>query len=312
MRFAFTRMRSFALVAASVFAAAMGGSGCGMLFWSDTDAYKGGHWQGESLFMEITLKHERKTPWNPLNQNVMSRNYRTHLIFHEFAGKTVKRSVELGPFRGWVPRHGLQLSGPRAGAPDEFLAVILVGESDSYGVGQKEVTIFRLKRVEGTAIQEGKAMNIRPKETIIAAVPSPDGAHVAVLTTKAGMQKKTGRMDVSMYRVTDAATLLNRVPVKWPGAPGAPNLAWARDSSRLFIQRTKDMLEIAPGQKSPRRAARFPGCMTATLGSTNISDGGKFFYRQDGRIRVRQEPGWIARNKIPMVTSLAKIGAGCP
>lgn len=279
---------------------------CSALFWRDTVNWQGGSWQGADRFVEIQLEYETKASWNPLNQNALSRDYHTRLLQHRFEGDRMQ-TAEIARYPGWTLNGSLFLAG------DWLIAQR--GLSDGYGTEDRELIAVALRTGDaGDAAQNEPRLLLKPESYLMAAFPAPDGRRLAVFLTEATMQKPTGEFSVAFFDFADGAAepVGPRVTVSWHGAPGLPNLAWDRDSSRIYIQRNDAVLQLAPGQAAPTPAASFPQCFRQTRTGHNISEAGKFFFRTpEGEIALREE-AWLPYDQIQTITRIDKIGAGCP
>ncbi len=278
--------------------------GCKVLFWSDAVNWQGGTWRDESAFIEIQLEYESKADWNPLNQNVLSRNYTTTILQHRIQGDQIQ-TTPLAHYPGWTLNGSLFVTGTG-------LVIAQRGTDDGYGGPRRELIAVRLDRDPG---QNEPRTILKPELDLLAAYPAPDGSLLAVILSDATISKRTDQIFIDFLELNAEGpfpALSPRVRVEWKGAPGVPNLAWSKDSARLYMQAEHSVLEIVPGRGDTAPAAVFPQCFRPTRSGQAISESGQFFFRtQEGGIATRTEE-WLSFDKIPMTARIDQIGAGCP
>lgn len=129
---------------------------CKVLFYSDASTSAGGTWIGTDRFVEIQSLFERKSPWFPLNQNAITRNYSTTLLLHALKNDSVTETTTLAHFDGWTLNDSLFHTGPSL--------LLLRGKSDSYGDMEREVVLLPFPG-------PGDARVIAAEESILAAAP---------------------------------------------------------------------------------------------------------------------------------------------
>ena len=283
-------------------------AGCRVLFWHDSVAWGGGRWKSETIFYEIQHNFETKSSWYPLNQNALIRDYRTTILVHKIKGTSPIKTFPLIDYKGWTLNNTLYVVGNNL--------IAIRGHGNSFGKWKREVIAFKgetnIKSGSSDNIQNKPRVLLKPEMRLLAAMPSPDGKLLAVILTQATIQHPTGMIFVDFYSF-DIKTLrsISRVNVKWKGAPGLPNLVWAPDSSRLFIHRNSDVVEISPDSKEVTKSMKFPKCFLET--TTNVSDSGIGFFREppDGTIELRKTEKWIPQKLVPFTSDINKIGDGC-
>lgn len=286
---------------------------CKVLFWQDGRSWAGGRWAGETVFYELEQRFETKAHWYALNQNAITRNYQTVLLRHSLiSGK--RETTVVGRFPGWALENSFYVLGDRA--------ILIRGTSDVLGGPDRELIAVGIE-TSGKARSDGSAgaaprdlapvSLLRPTQLLLAAMPAPDGSRLAVLLTTATMQKQTGEVFVELYTIgAGGLTEKESVRLEWSGAPGMPNLAWAIDSSRFFVHRNSDVIEVAAKTAQATQSRLFPKCWLQS--TSNVSDGGQAFFRvgPEGLIEIRKNDEWIAPSRVPLVGQLSKVGEGCP
>lgn len=273
-------------------------SSCAVLFFSDANTSSGGTWIGTNQFVEIQTEFERKSHWFPLNQNAITRNYATTLILHTVKNQSVEGSAKLAHFEGWTLNDSLFQAGSSL--------IFLRGKSDSYGDMKRE-----LVSVPFPGPGEARVL-LSTDESILAAVPSPDGKLVAVFLTTATNEDRNNQLFVEFYELGSSFAKHSRISVPWSGVPGNPELAWAKDSRGLSLHLENSVVYLAPGAKSPKPAASFPVCFIQTTSGRSVSDSGLFFSRnQEGTIEIKKEE--VMRFvDVPVTQDIQELGRGCP
>ena len=276
---------------------------CKVLFWQDARSWAGGRWAGDSVFYEIELHFQTKAHWFALNQNAITRNYETVLLKHRVAGDgAVPRP--LARYRGWTLENSLYHLGNRL--------IAIRGTTDVLGGADRELVSVDLTDPEGRGAPAPMVLQ-RPERLLLAALPAPGGEQLALVTTTATMSKATGEVFVDLYRLgPDGLSGRRSARVEWSGAPGMPNIAWAADGSRFYVNRNKDVVEVAAGTGAVSGSHLFPKCWLQS--TSNVSDAGRAFFRTDpeGTIEIRKTEGWIPPSRIPLTGNISKIGEGCP
>ena len=278
------------------------------MFWNDAVNWQGGSWQGDDAFVEIQLEYETRASWNPLNQNALSRNYNTVLLLHTFQDDRIQQRP-IASYPGWTLNGSLFLAGN--------YIIAQRGVEGGYGTERRELIAVRLDAQSPEGNEPRVLVDPATEDGmhLVAAFPSPDGRRIAAVLTRATMTKPTGEIFVDFFDFTpdgEARPVPPRVAVAFEGAPGLPGLAWKPDGSILYLQRTEAVLALQPGDAQPFPAASFPGCFRPTRTGHNISESGRFFFReQDGSIATRKE-AWLPYDRIPVINRIDKIGAGCP
>lgn len=279
--------------------------GCKVLFWQDTTAYAGGRWSGEEVFYEVRHDYQTKAHWYALNQNALSRRYKTTILRHRFKG-SVPSTQTIGEFPGWTLENSLFVLADRI--------LLIRGRSDAQGDAGRELISLDIPPDGRQTRGANKAVVLlAPKMQLLAAVPSFDGKRIALLLTDATMDNPTGRLVLHLADLS-AGPLgpMVTADLKYPGAPGLPNMAWAADSGAFFVQLDRRIVSVDPTTARVSKATRFPMCWL--LSTSNVSNNGRTFFRTnpEGNIELRQTEGWIPLHKVPLITDPARIGAGCP
>lgn len=273
-------------------------SSCSVLFFQDAESSAGGSWIGTDRFVEVRSEFERKSHWVALNQNAITRNYRTTLILHSVKNGAAEKSTPIAHYKGWTLGDSLFLAGERL--------IAVRGQSDSPGDFDREM-------ISAALAGSGEAKTIyRATETILSAVPSPDGSLIAVFLTDATTENRTGNLFVELHEFSgNELSRKSRTDLKWPGVPGNPELSWARDSRGIFLH-LEDSVQFVSAGGSVARADRFPVCFIPTSSGRTISDNGTFFTRsQDGSIEL-QKQDVVPFAAVPMTGTLSELGNGCP
>ncbi|MBL8018406.1 MAG: hypothetical protein JNM27_01960 [Leptospirales bacterium] len=281
-------------------------SSCNVLFWKSANAYNGGTWMGPETFIEIRSEFKQKSSWYPLNQNALTKDYRSTLLFHKVAGDHVTSTAEIITYDGWTLNDTLFAAGTNL--------VAVRGKSDGYGDAARELIAI-------TSSQPGKTAQaetlLSPAQLLLAAVPSPNAKLIAVFTTDATNENRTGRLLVDFfdYKTGAKPTMSKRtsLELQWSGVPGNPELSWEKDSSGVFLHLESSVVLIKP-DGSKQTALSFPSCFWPTSSGRSISDTGMFFYRTnpDARIEIKKMEEYLKFESIKMTTNLGSIGSGCP
>ena len=275
---------------------------CKVLFWQDARSWTGGRWVGESVFYEMEQRFQTKAHWFALNQNALTRNYETAVLRHSVA-KDKSEATTVTRFKGWALENSLYVLGDRI--------LLIRGTTDALGGAERELVLVSLSGSSGGA--SAPVVLLKPKLLMLAALPSFDGSQLAVVTTSATMSKPTGEVFVDLFGLRDGAiSESHRVTVKWKGAPGMPNVAWASDGSRFYVHRNQDVMEVSAATGAVGASHRFPKCWLQS--TSNVSDAGRAFFRDgpEGTIEIRRTEGWIVPSRVPLTGDIKKIGEGCP
>ena len=284
-------------------------SSCKVLFWRDTSQYLMPAWQTESSLIEVRLDYETKLSWNPLNQQALSRDFESTIIVHRVENGELRDSRELAGYEGWTLEGSL--------FPARDVIILIRGTSDALGDEDREVLGFPMADRQ---VSEPSIL-LKPANTILLAVPSPDGRRLVILTTDATMDSPTGTLDVFFYRLTPrAAEPDGQSRLQHPGVPGIPEIAWAPDSSGLFVRRPGDIVLAPAGGGEVRVATRFPRCFRPTTWGSSVSPGGI----QALRSFVSENPDENPETQLvlervsqsgydsEMISDPGRIGYGCP
>ncbi len=276
-------------------------SSCAVLFFQDATSSAGGSWIGTDRFVENQSEFERKSHWFALNQNAITRNYETTLILHETKDGAVVSSRDLVHYKGWTLNDSIFAAGSSL--------IALRGNSDSLGDFRRE-----LIAVPFPGPGEAKTI-LQTPETILSAVPSPNGKQIAVFLTDATDDNRTGNLFVEFHDFTSgpapALSRKSRASVKWSGVPGNPELSWARDSAGVYLH-VEDSVLFVSSSGTSRRADQFPICFIQTNSGRTVSDAGLFFARQQDKTIELQKQDAMRFEDVPMTGSVSELGRGCP
>ncbi|MCE9597771.1 MAG: hypothetical protein K8S54_07375 [Spirochaetia bacterium] len=277
---------------------------CNVLFWKSANAYGGGTWLGPETFIEIRSEFQKKSSWYPLNQNALTKDYKTTLLLHKVAVDRVTDTTELSHYEGWTLNDTLFVAGKHL--------VALRGKSDSFGDASRDLVAVALS---GTDAQAHTLLT--PTLLLLAAVPSPDGKVIATFSTDATTDNRTGRLLVDFYDFISSPrpelAKKGALELQWSGVPGNPELSWAKDSSGVYLHIESSVILISPDGKK-KAAQSFPSCFWPTSSGRSISDSGMFFYRTnpDAQIEIKKMEEQVKFASIPMTANVSSIGSGCP
>ncbi|MBI3396326.1 MAG: hypothetical protein HY042_10865 [Spirochaetia bacterium] len=265
--------------------------------------YTGGSWYGNEIFVEVQTEFQRKTPWFPLNQNVIAKNYKTTVFMHNVSGDITTHPI--ARFPGWVLNGSLFIAGDRIW--------LIRGTSDALGDWSRELLSIPFARADVAAGKTAEATTaFKPDRNLLAAVPSPSGAYIALLLTDATLEKPTENLRVA---VADAKSMsfLTTLDISWKGVPGVPEISWSKKSDKLYLRLDQSVFETQPEGGRLVKSALFPRCFMPTSSGRMVSDRGVFFTRtQDNRIELTKTADFMAFDAVPMTANPAEIGSGCP
>ena len=310
--------RGGALCLALLFCLAV--NGCQVLFWKESVNREGGIWRNADQFIEIHLLYDSKLSSNPLNQQTLSRNYRTRLLLHSITGSRIQ-SASFAEYPGWTLRGSLTVFSGGLFA--------IRGLDDSLAGPTRELVFIGPFPVAGDSSPSPGKVSFSslslPPGLIMAARVSPDEKRLAVFLTDATLDKPTGRIRVLFYKLERFAlqagaakrslTLEKDVGLDWEGAPGLPDISWARDSSGIYVRRRKDVFMVLPATGRALQANTFPACFQSTVLAGDISPAGRRFLRggaPDYTVRLEMVAGFVGADKIRMIRDFSRIGEDCP
>lgn len=286
------RLFSFFLLPMSFFS-------CKVLFWSNARQWTSGVWV-ENSYLEMQLEYKSKMSWNPLNQNVMSRDFESVLLLHQIHSGSVEKTTELTRFPGWVLDHSLFLAGKNV--------VFIRGKGNDTGGLHREVVAVSLEQPSDLRVW------VLESDHTLAAIPSPDGKILAVFSSDRTVLEESKTITVDFLDIEgNARTNPRKISGLELPSPGMPEISWAKDSSKLYIHQGSEVLETE-GYLSLKKSVRFPSCFLPTSSGGDISLSGIRFFRQgeEGEIHLEKTVQSILFDQIPEISDPARIGSGCP
>lgn len=254
----------------------------------------GGAFESEQRFLEATISYKAKMPLNPLSQNVLSKDFRTSVRELRIEKDKAVPGKEIASFEGWVLNQAAYVSGG---------ALILIrGKSESLGG-------FEERDVVLVQISNGSVRTLVPAgESILAAVPSPDGRTLAVIRSPVP-DASPGELRVEFYEMTGKKLAGASLP--W-GTASLPLHAWSVDSSRIFLAQDQGVKSVDLGGRVAD-ARNFPRCFMPTRVIPDTSASGMRFVRMsESDVRIEAVDGFLRFEEVPMADRIDLIGQGCP
>lgn len=272
---------------------------CRSIVWSDAAEFYEAYWLNEEEVVESVLHYREKYPFPPIGvSTTLKKDYITSLCVLR-----VRRDDSILECRKRIEVAGQQINGAYR-MNDTFLMLVV-----------KNPDAPEERELVGVDLSAGKSNVIWKAPvagwTISEILASPDRNRLAVVWQKG---------DDSRISISEG---LPQVPEKEP--PGIPvevkgrsvQIAWSRDSQKVYIPRDNDVLEIRgrAGALEAVKAARFPRCIQPpTRYAGRTSDQGRSYFRQDLNSpgRITHVPGWQSFAAVPETTRFDELGAGCP
>lgn len=268
-------------------------SSCKVLFWRDAEQSAGGAWLNDGSFVEAMLEYESKMPLNPLSGNTLSKNYETTMYIHTFGNDGIK-TEKITTFEGWVINDAIFIS--------KDLVIMQRGLGDDYAAEKKDVFAVDLKSKKSFVL-------VSPTDYLLAAVPSPDGATLAVLTTNSTMENRLGKVTLEIFALQEKPVQQSRTVLEYGKAPGLPEHGWAKDSTKFFL-RLNSLVEVS-NSGQVKKADSFPTCILPTNSGGISTKGRRFFRTQENGIETEIIQGHIPFAQIPYTGDESRIGSTC-
>ncbi len=272
---------------------------CRTLIWSDAEEFYEAYWLNEDQVVESVLRYREKVPFPPIAvTTTLKKDYKTLLCLIR-----VRPDNSLEECGKRIEVAGQQINGAyRMGSVFVMLVV-------------KNPDAPEERELVGVDLSSGQSRVLwkAPMDgwTISEIVASPDRNRLAVVWQK-GQE--------SRISITDG------VPAgEEKNPPGIPvtvtgrnvQVAWGKDSDKVFIPRDSDVLEIhgKSGSLEAGKAVRFPRCFQPpTRYAGRTSDQGRSYFRENlaAKGSVTRVDGWRQFSTLPETTKFDEVGAGCP
>lgn len=241
-----------------------------MLFWRPGGPDRSIVWMGGVNFAEVRLHYREKAPLDPLSGTTLKRDYRSEVFALEVRGSDV-RVAPAFEFPGWIIADSVHA------VPGGF--VFLGGSNDDFAGA--------VRAVYGRTNGDARKLYDLPADDamqIIAAVPSPDGKHVAVLEElRPGIPAPPG---TELWRVRVGS--LTTHELKFVSDAHASHIpytdgpVWAENAAGVFVRATDRTVSLDARSGTVRTGVAEPACWRLRTNSGGpISEDGVSVYYDD-------------------------------
>jgi len=211
-------------------------------------------------YASLEILFKEKDSFNPLNGTTLKKNYRSRLRIFQIDGQnSAKQTWESDVFDSWILPTSLYYH-EKTGR-----IFFLKGSDDEYGTMKREAYILQFGEKKPKLITVKKSST----ESILFAIPSPDGEKLAV-GIAAYQEEILKDAKIQLFSLVETSTHTKEIGF-WSDFSPDYLLTWSVDSNFVYIKQSNQVRVVSLEKGTLSSAKQFPLCFVGTLFGVDYS-----------------------------------------